>query len=68
MILRKHLLRSRKLIPVAFAMILALCSSCRAPFINKEYDITIYQTGINSVASDVLKETDISPELKASLK
>ena len=55
-------------LPVLLVIVAGLISGCRAPLVNKEYRITIYQLGYNSVASDVLKETDVSPQLKASLK
>jgi hypothetical protein len=68
------LLRSRPIscrpLPAA-ALIVAgafLCAGCRGPMVEKTYNIAIYQIGLNSVASDVLKETEVSPQIKGSLK
>ena len=45
-----------------------LLAGCTAPLVHKEYHIVVYQYGINSVASDILKEAEIAPQLKAALK
>jgi hypothetical protein len=46
---------------VAAVLLLAGC-------VTKRYEINIYQYGINSVASDILKDYEISPQVKASVK
>lgn len=46
----------------------ALFCGCTAPMIHREIHIHVYQLGVNSVASDVLKEYEISPQVKGSLK
>lgn len=45
-----------------------LFCGCRAPLVNKEWHIVVYQTGVNSFAPEVTKDEDVSPQLKASLK
>jgi hypothetical protein len=46
----------------------AFLTGCTAPMIHREIHIHVYQMGVNSVASDVLKEYEISPQVKGSLK
>jgi hypothetical protein len=43
-------------------------SGCRAPLVNKEWHIVVYQTGVNEFSPEIIKEEDIAPQLKASLK
>jgi hypothetical protein len=45
-----------------------LLSGCRAPFYSRQTSITVYQYGFNEISSEVLKETAITPTVKASLK
>jgi hypothetical protein len=54
--------------PTLLLAMAALLSGCTAPLIQRTYPITVLQIGFNSVDSEVLKETQVSPQLKASLK
>jgi hypothetical protein len=44
----------------------AFLTGCTAPMVHREIHVHVYQFGLNSVASDVLKEYEISPQLKVS--
>jgi hypothetical protein len=46
----------------------ALLSGCRGPLVQKTYHITVLQMGVNTVDSEVLKETEVSPQAKVSYK
>jgi hypothetical protein len=41
---------------------------CTAPMIQKTYNINLTQFGVNDVSSDILKDYEVTPTLKNSLK
>jgi hypothetical protein len=56
-----------RLLPALLVGVAFLCG-CRAPLFHKEQHFTVYQYGVNTVTSDVMKDEEIAPQLKASLK
>ncbi len=67
---RKHLLRSRNqsFLPAgAFhAALILIAGALLCGCVQKHY--TVYQFGYNTVGAEVLKEYEITPTVKASLK
>ena len=58
---------ARMLIPLIVAAGILL-SGCRAPFYSRQTVIIVHQFGFNEISSEVLKETAVTPTLKASVK